>query len=47
MVVDNKGPQDWVVDYNGERTTVASNTVESKVAMMAGTVKDNGCGQQR
>jgi hypothetical protein len=45
--VDNKGTQAWVVDYNAEGLMVASNAVESRVAMMAATVEDGGGRQQR
>ncbi len=47
VAMDDKGTQDQVVDYNREGTTVAGNAVESKVVMMAGTVKDGGGRQQR
>ncbi len=39
---DDEGTQDWVADYNGEGTKVASNTGDSRVAMMAVTVEDGG-----
>ncbi len=45
-VVDDKGMQDWVADYNGEGTTVASNAGDSGVAMMAARVEDGGGRQQ-
>jgi hypothetical protein len=35
LVVDNKGTQDWVADYNGEGTMVARDAGDSGVAMMA------------
>ncbi len=44
-VVDDKGTQDWVADYIREGTTVASNAVESRVAIMAAMVED-GSGRQ-
>ncbi len=47
VAVNNKGTQDWVADYNGEGPKVASNTVESRVAMMAATVEDGGGRQRR
>ncbi len=45
--VDDKGTQDRVAGYNGEGTTVASDAVESRVAMMAATVEDGGGRQRR
>ena len=45
-VVDNKGTQDWLADYNGDGTMVASNAKDSEVAMMAVMVED-GSGRQQ
>jgi hypothetical protein len=44
--VDIKGTQDWVVDYNGEGTMVASDAGDSGVVMMA-TMVEEGVGQQK
>jgi hypothetical protein len=46
VAVNDKGMQDWVADYNREGTTVASNAVEGRVAMMAAMVQGGG-GRQR
>jgi hypothetical protein len=43
---DNKGTQDWLADYNGDGTMVASNAKDSEVAMMAVMVED-GSGRQQ
>jgi hypothetical protein len=45
-VVDDKGMQDWVADFNGEGTAMASNARDSGVAMMTAMVKDGGGRQQ-
>jgi hypothetical protein len=42
VAVDNKGMQDWVVDYNGEGMMMACNAGDSGVAMMAVMVEDGG-----
>ncbi len=39
--------QDQVTDYNVEGTMLASNAIESGVAMMAVTVEDGGSRHQR
>jgi hypothetical protein len=46
-VVNGKGMQDWVGDYNGEGMTVGSDAGDSGVAMMAARVEDGGGRQQR
>jgi hypothetical protein len=38
--------QDWVANYNGEGTMVASNAGDSGVAMIAATVEDGGTRQR-
>ncbi len=45
--VDDKDTQDWVANYNGEGTTVASDVGDSEVAMIAATVEYGGGRHQR
>jgi hypothetical protein len=40
--MDEEGTQDWAADYNGERTTVASNAGDRGVGMMTAMVEDGG-----